>query len=47
VTLSKGGLCIVFWVDGYRLKGITLLPRPSVNDGGELDYYLLVFKKKI
>ena len=47
LTFGENSENIIFQVDGYRLKGMTLTPYPSADDGGERDYSLLVFKEKI
>jgi len=47
LTFGENSENIIFQVDGYRVKGMTLSPHPSADDGGERDYSLLIYKEKI
>ena len=38
---------IIFQMNGYRVKGMTLSPYPSANDVGERAYFLVVVKQKM
>ena len=46
LTFGEDSENIIFQVDGYRLRGMTLSPYPSAKDRGERDYSLLVIKEK-
>ena len=47
LTFGEASENIIFQLDGYRVKGMTLSPYPSSDDGGERDYVLIVLKEKI
>lgn len=47
LTFGEDAENIIFQIDGYRVRGMTLTPYPSSDDGGERDYSLLVIKEKL
>lgn len=47
LTFGSNSENIIFQLDGYRVKGLSLSPHPRADDGGERDYALLVIKEKI
>jgi hypothetical protein len=47
LTFGEDSENIIFQVNGYRVRGMTLSPYPSADDSGERAYSLLVIKEKI
>ena len=47
LTFGEDADNIIFELDGFRVRGMTLSPYPSSNDGGERDYALIVVKETL